>query len=317
MGDQWIGLHVRTATNLVNVREDKRNATSRRSTGSTGQNSAMCIGTITNYCASEDKVFIVFDEDHLQPQWVPCKGDTIELLITPAEIGETSPSESFIRCMGPISSEDCAMCGLGKSDADRLPTQCSWLMRCSCCNLSYHEYCLPINHYADESLENAIAEFNCGKCKGCFNCHRTAWESPLISWNVSNVLSSVANHSGPSYICGTCLEHYIVTKDFCPLCGGIYGAFDKLKSHDADSKQTSQADMMVQCNECDKWVHASCDGIDEEQYDAITRGFHPVWVIFCHLYLLSLFVIESSPYRAMNIFVQTVASPLVSTLSIT
>jgi hypothetical protein len=34
----------------------------------------------------------------------------------------------------------------------------------------------------------------------------------------------------------------------------------------------------VECNECARWVHASCEGIDKAQYDAMTLGTHPIWV---------------------------------------
>jgi hypothetical protein len=34
----------------------------------------------------------------------------------------------------------------------------------------------------------------------------------------------------------------------------------------------------VECNECSRWVHASCEGIDQAQYDAMTLGTHPIWV---------------------------------------
>jgi nucleosome-remodeling factor subunit BPTF len=35
--------------------------------------------------------------------------------------------------------------------------------------------------------------------------------------------------------------------------------------------------MMVQCNDCSRWVHAKCEGIDNAQYEAMTLGTHPVW----------------------------------------
>lgn len=38
----------------------------------------------------------------------------------------------------------------------------------------------------------------------------------------------------------------------------------------------------VQCNECFKWVHATCEGIDDVQYDAISLGTHPIWVIYLY-----------------------------------
>lgn len=36
-------------------------------------------------------------------------------------------------------------------------------------------------------------------------------------------------------------------------------------------------DDMIECNECNRWIHALCEGMDEGQYHAITEGRHPVW----------------------------------------
>jgi hypothetical protein len=36
--------------------------------------------------------------------------------------------------------------------------------------------------------------------------------------------------------------------------------------------------LQVECNECSRWVHATCEGIDQAQYDAMTLGTHPIWV---------------------------------------
>jgi hypothetical protein len=53
-------------------------------------------------------------------------------------------------------------------------------------------------------------------------------------------------------------------------CGGI----EEVVGEDAEEEE----DRMVQCNECFRWVHALCEGIDQSQYEAMTRGTHPVWV---------------------------------------
>ncbi len=45
----------------------------------------------------------------------------------------------------------------------------------------------------------------------------------------------------------------------------------------AREKPSAEDEAMVQCNECSRWVHALCEGIDEIQYQAMTRGTHPVW----------------------------------------
>lgn len=36
--------------------------------------------------------------------------------------------------------------------------------------------------------------------------------------------------------------------------------------------------MQIQCNECSRWIHSKCEGIDQAQYEAMTYGTHPVWV---------------------------------------
>ena len=51
------------------------------------------------------------------------------------------------------------------------------------------------------------------------------------------------------------------------------------RSNDEDAEEEEEEeDRMVQCNECFRWVHALCEGIDQSQYEAMTRGTHPVWV---------------------------------------
>lgn len=70
-----------------------------------------------------------------------------------------------------------------------------------------------------------------------------------------------------------------------------------------DDQDTS---MMVQCNECSRWIHAMCDGIDKGQYDAITQGKHPVWVR--SIIIQNGFIVSMVYYslRVMNIFVHYV-----------
>lgn len=34
---------------------------------------------------------------------------------------------------------------------------------------------------------------------------------------------------------------------------------------------------MIQCNECDHWIHALCEGLDCAQYAAIEARKHPIW----------------------------------------
>jgi hypothetical protein len=36
-------------------------------------------------------------------------------------------------------------------------------------------------------------------------------------------------------------------------------------------------DCMIQCNECQRWIHAICEGVDQAQFEAMAVGSHPVW----------------------------------------
>lgn len=75
----------------------------------------------------------------------------------------------------------------------------------------------------------------------------------------------------------------------------LSGGIEEIVGEDAEEEE----DRMVQCNECFRWVHALCEGIDQSQYEAMTRGTHPVWVrhlsstLFSelsHLSLCTLFI---------------------------
>ena len=57
-----------------------------------------------------------------------------------------------------------------------------------------------------------------------------------------------------------------VTEDACANDNTTVSAFDSME--------------MVQCSECLRWVHAFCEGIDQGQFEAMTKGTHPVWVSF-------------------------------------
>ena len=62
-----------------------------------------------------------------------------------------------------------------------------------------------------------------------------------------------------------------------------------------DAEEEEEEDRMVQCNECFRWVHALCEGIDQSQYEAMTRGTHPVWVRSSNVALTSSLEYPSCP----------------------
>lgn len=120
--------------------------------------------------------------------------------------------------------------------------------------------------------------------------------SPPIHQSVADIMTlpdrSVA-------LCGDCIWRYKYKKDFCVICYKLYPEGDvpveavesaelpivapmeteiSLAVSDvitADGKV--DANSMVQCNECMRWVHSLCEGIDQAQYECMTNGTHPVW----------------------------------------
>jgi len=54
---------------------------------------------------------------------------------------------------------------------------------------------------------------------------------------------------------------------FCPLCGRAYRQFTDVA--------------MVQCLSCEKWIHASCDDIDKEEYQKYNSKDLPYFCPTC------------------------------------
>ncbi|TDG97611.1 hypothetical protein EPR50_G00228100 [Perca flavescens] len=110
------------------------------------------------------------------------------------------------------------------------------LLLCDDCDISYHTYCLdPPLHTVPKGA---------WKCKWCVWCVQCGSASPGLRCDWQN------NYSR----CGPCasLSH-------CPLC----------------QRQYSQDDLILQCQQCDRWVHAVCQGLntEEEVETAADEGF--------------------------------------------
>lgn len=84
-------------------------------------------------------------------------------------------------------------------------------------------------------------------------------------------------------LCPTCIHRYMDLKEYCPICYQLYPSDSPVEADGGSQALVKPVanliddNSMVQCNECSRWVHASCEGIDQLQYEAITKGSHPVW----------------------------------------
>lgn len=174
--------------------------------------------------------------------------------------------------------------------------------------------CAPIcvtSHHSKNHLWN-----KCWKCVKCFGCGSDIWEKTLLLYNMKK-LDSRSNADKLVYVCAECLDRYKNLKEFCPICFVLYPADDGGAEMEPDIEYDNsreqiklptsiengddnnsgpvdtsgmvvddavtqellpiREDSMVQCNECSRWVHAYCEGIDQAQYEAMTLGTHPVW----------------------------------------
>ncbi|XP_072769606.1 histone-lysine N-methyltransferase 2C-like [Nerophis lumbriciformis] len=111
------------------------------------------------------------------------------------------------------------------------------LLLCDDCDISYHTYCLdPPLHMVPKGA---------WKCKWCVWCVQCGSASPGLhcDWQ--------SNYSR----CAPC-----ASLTCCPLCQRLY----------------TQDDLILQCQQCDRWVHASCEGLtsEDEVEMAADEGFN-------------------------------------------
>ncbi|XP_041823896.1 histone-lysine N-methyltransferase 2C-like isoform X4 [Melanotaenia boesemani] len=110
------------------------------------------------------------------------------------------------------------------------------LLLCDDCDISYHTYCLdPPLHTVPKGA---------WKCKWCVWCVKCGSTSPGLHCDWQSNFS----------LCGPCSS-----LSRCPVCQRTY----------------SQDDLILQCQQCDRWVHAVCQGLttEEEVEVAADEGF--------------------------------------------
>uniref|UniRef100_A0A9J8DKI8 [histone H3]-lysine(4) N-methyltransferase n=1 Tax=Cyprinus carpio carpio TaxID=630221 RepID=A0A9J8DKI8_CYPCA len=105
------------------------------------------------------------------------------------------------------------------------------LLLCDNCDISYHTYCL------DPPLQNVPnGSWKCKWCVSCTQCGATS-AGPRCEWQ--------NNYTQ----CAPC-----ASLASCPLCQQDY----------------NEEEIILQCRQCDRWIHASCQGIlSEEEVEKI------------------------------------------------
>ncbi|KAK1794974.1 hypothetical protein P4O66_009907 [Electrophorus voltai] len=110
------------------------------------------------------------------------------------------------------------------------------LLLCDDCDISYHTYCL------DPPLQNVPK--GSWKCKWCVSCIQCGTTSPGLRCDWQNNYTQ----------CGPCASLAV-----CPICARSY----------------REEELILQCRQCDRWLHASCQGLnsEEEAENAADDGF--------------------------------------------
>ncbi|XP_051738984.1 histone-lysine N-methyltransferase 2C isoform X6 [Ctenopharyngodon idella] len=122
------------------------------------------------------------------------------------------------------------------------------LLLCDDCDISYHTYCL------DPPLQNVPK--GSWKCKWCVLCTQCGATSPGLRCEWQNNYTQ----------CGPCASLTV-----CPVCARNY----------------REEELILQCRQCDRWVHASCQGLssDEEVENAADEGFD---CSLCRMHTMSI-----------------------------
>jgi hypothetical protein len=117
------------------------------------------------------------------------------------------------------------------------------LLECDQCHRHYHECCLSRDHPLGTDDDDEI--WKCSRCVRCVSCRSVkAGQYEGARWHESFTLCEA---------CALLKEKGNV----CPVCQKCYQDFD------FDSK-------MIQCALCERWIHAECADVSDDDYDALS-----------------------------------------------
>ncbi|NP_083550.2 histone-lysine N-methyltransferase 2B isoform 2 [Mus musculus] len=116
------------------------------------------------------------------------------------------------------------------------------LLECERCRHAYHPACLGPSYPTRATRRRR--HWICSACVRCKSCGATPGKNWDVEW------------SGDYSLCPRCTELY-EKGNYCPICTRCY------EDNDYESK-------MMQCAQCDHWVHAKCEGLSDEDYEILS-----------------------------------------------
>nr|XP_036877491.1 histone-lysine N-methyltransferase 2B isoform X7 [Manis javanica] len=116
------------------------------------------------------------------------------------------------------------------------------LLECERCRHAYHPACLGPSYPTRATRKRR--HWICSACVRCKSCGATPGKNWDVEW------------SGDYSLCPRCTQLY-EKGNYCPICTRCY------EDNDYESK-------MMQCAQCDHWVHAKCEGLSDEDYEILS-----------------------------------------------
>ncbi|XP_058531187.1 histone-lysine N-methyltransferase 2B isoform X1 [Ochotona princeps] len=116
------------------------------------------------------------------------------------------------------------------------------LLECERCRHAYHPTCLGPSYPTRAARKRR--HWICSACVRCKSCGATPGKNWDVEW------------SGDYSLCPRCTQLY-EKGNYCPICTRCY------EDNDYESK-------MMQCAQCDHWVHAKCEGLSDEDYEILS-----------------------------------------------
>eukprot|EP01038_Epipyxis_sp_PR26KG_P012769 gene12769-17121_t len=315
-GPAWIGTRVSASgyRRMLPVRANKIdvfNPYPINSMEPKSQEMVTCDGTITKYSGALNEYLIVFDDDSLQPRWFKSQKELFTLLldrnnITSSSIGaapttnnehaknQLMETSDVNKSNNEVSMHTCLMCNLcndGDSSAEDIFDQCDR------CYRYFHPDCSVMNRVLtkppitgfdsiDSSNKRKRIETQCWDCVVCTGCRATLWDAKMLRWNITRV--EINSPDNLIDLCGNCLNRFKNLGDFCTVCFKLYDTDESMLPPSVSAiisspigiektNSNNKLDQMIHCDECARWIHAYCEGIDDAQYLAMTNGSHPIW----------------------------------------
>jgi len=141
----------------------------------------------------------------------------------------------------PWFCNECKLCFVCKSNVDE-----NRMLICDICDRAFHSNCL-----VPKLTEIPKGDWYCPECKKCKSCTAPLSKEP----NFPNLEKNLWNND--FFLCTRCLKAF-QNKEYCPVCYSL-----------VDDEEDGN---YICCDQCNLWVHAECDGMNEKQFKMTNKA---------------------------------------------